>query len=240
LERSLSKARTKKASLERVISEVQAENKIYESNNSALKVSLEEAIKNTELVRDSVVSETIGLKDVEIEQLRMEISTFEAHLEHLNGANEALTHTVEVIKAEKIDLSKHIEELSSDKGDASSSSNKMDARQKIKIQMQVKKELEASSSIIDQLTRERDAALSELTSIKKVSQAEIFFPDKLGQVNISMRKRKAMGDANSNVTADEQPSFNEKMLDWKENRSAGGASQSASSDMQLKEAFSNM
>ena len=128
---------------------------------------------------------------MEIEQLRSEIDCLERQLSTMALSNESLMQAVETIKSEKNEINRLLDEYS----EATEPNN--NTRQRIKIQMQVKKELEASNSVIDQLTRERDAALAELSSIKKLSQAELVFPDKQhGHVNISMRKRKAMGDTN--------------------------------------------
>jgi hypothetical protein len=132
----------------------------------------------------------IALKDMEIDQLRSEIECLERQLSTLSISNESLIQAVEMIKSEKNEIARLLDEYSE-------TTDHSNTRQKIKIQMQVKKELEASNSVIEQLTRERDIALAELSSIKKTSQTEMMFPDKQhGHVNISMRKRKAMGDTN--------------------------------------------
>lgn len=126
---------------------------------------------------------------MEIEQLRSEIDCLERQLSTMAISNESLMQAVETIKSEKNEITRLLDEYS----DASEPNN--NTRQKIKIQMQVKKELEASNSVIEQLTRERDTALSELNSIKKLNQTELVFPDKQ-HGHVSMRKRKAMGDTN--------------------------------------------
>ena len=126
---------------------------------------------------------------MEIEQLRDDIGGLERQLLAMAISNDSLIQAVETVKTEKNEIARLLDEYS----ETAEHSN---TRQRIKIQMQVKKELEGSNSVIEQLTRERDAALTELSSIKKMGQSEMLFPDKHGHVNISMRKRKAMGDTN--------------------------------------------
>ena len=94
LERSLSKAQSKKISLERVLSEVQAENKIYEESNSGLKASLEEAMRSAEIMKENIISDAIALKDIEIGQLKMQISALETHLSGLSSSNDSMTQAI--------------------------------------------------------------------------------------------------------------------------------------------------